>query len=258
VSTFVELYGAGLDDTLSSADRTNLFTLVKRKGYLNEGQQKFNEHTGCYVRRHPLPLVDETAEYDIEALTDAEDEPVTDFVRPAYTSASLKIEGASVTSYREGPELDVLTEEQLNQRYPNWRAASPGMPMCAYWRADGGSYYLGLYPAPDIPDDETWTLLMPYVAQPPDMTADGHEPFGAASPRTTLRPYHKAVLYYATAQLELLRKNREGHDYWMQHFAGQVAKYRSEQKPRQGQSIALAVNYRRTGMRRPPDPRRYP
>lgn len=252
--TFGDLYGARLDDVLGTADRSQRFITAKRKQYVNDGQRKFNEQTGCYMKRLTVSLTDQASgpfETDIEALA-------TDFLWPAATTGSLKKVGTS-TSYTEGPELPVLTEESLNQLDPNWRAASPATPEYVYWRNDGGSRYLGLHPAPDVPSGETWTLLLPYVAQPPDLSADSDEPFGASAPRITLRPYHDAVLFYAAAQCELLRKDVQKHEYWLKRFAGEVLRYTGTQAPKNGQPIRLALNYRqklRGG--RPLDPTRYP
>lgn len=250
--TFLELYGARLDDTLGTADRTQRFTTAKRKQYVNDGQKKFNEQTDCYVKRLSLAISDGTQEVDIEA-------QATDFLWPSGTTCSLKIVGASTTSYREGPELTIVTEETLNTLEPNWRAASAATPEYVYWRNDGGSRYVGLHPTPDVPAGETWTLLLPYVAQPADMTDDTHEPFGNASARLTLRPYHDAILFYAAAACELLRKDVQKHEYWMKRFAGEVLRYTGTQAPKNGQTMRLAVNYRhklRGG--RPLDPTRYP
>jgi hypothetical protein len=128
-----------------------------------------------------------------------------------------------------------------------------------YWRNEGGSRYVGLHPTPDVPGAETWTLLLPYVAQPPDMSADSDEPFGGSTPRITLRPYHQAVLFYEVAQLELLRKDIHKHEYWMKRVAGEIARYTGTQAPKSGQAIRLAVNYRsRLRGGRPLDPTRYP
>jgi hypothetical protein len=261
--TFEELYGDRLDDELGTADRTELFTLVKRKLYLNEGQRVFNEHTGCYVKRVSLSVVDGTQEYDVEAAA-------TDVIRPSGTTASLKMVGASTTSYREGRELPLVTEETLNNVWPNWRAASAGVPECLYWRTDAGSRFLGFSPAPDIPVGETWTLLLPSVAQPPDMSATSDEPFGASAPLIVLRPYHRAVLHYAAAMLERLRKNTEGTAKHLAIFGlnpatlqptgeGFLGKYQRDQAPKSGQGIRLATNYRsRRFGGRPLDPTRWP
>lgn len=250
--TFSDLYGGQLDIELGTEDRTQRFTTVRRKAAANEGQRVFNEHTKCYLKRGALALVDGTGEYDVEAT-------LTDFLWPAHTSASLKRVGASSTDYVEGPELTLVTEETLNQRDPNWRAASAGVPEFYYWRKDGGSRYLGLHVAPDVPAGETWSLLLPYVAQPADMTDDAHEPFGNSAPLITLRPYHRAVLHYAAAQMEKVRKNWDGVKRQMELFTGYVTKYHADQQPPNGATIRLAVNYRPRGRwTRPLDPYRFP
>src|SRR4051812_5016453 len=136
--TFLEITGTRLDDKLGTADRTQRFTTVKRKQYANDGQRKFNEQTGCYVKRLALAIVDLTQEYDIETAA-------TDFLWPSGTTVSLKRVGTS-TSYVEGADLQIVTEETLNQIDPNWRAASAGTPEFLYWRNEGGSRYVGLHP----------------------------------------------------------------------------------------------------------------
>lgn len=254
--TFAQLYGTKLDRELGSSDR-ELFTVALRKEYANEGQQKFNEQTSCFVKRATLAIVDETQEYDVEATGII---AAGDYLWPSKTSASLKRVGASVTSYVEGPDLPFKTEEQLNQEHPNWRAATAGTPECWYLREDGGSVYIGLYPAPDVPSGETWTLLWPYVARPADMVEDDDEPFSVSgNPRTTLIPYHEGLLYWAAAQCELLRKNKDGHEWQMARFAAVVAKYLGDRAPMRGTSVRLRTNFRPRRMARVAvDPVRWP
>jgi hypothetical protein len=254
VATFLQLYGTKLDREIGSTDRAQLFTTVLRKEYTNEGQQKFNEQTGCFVKRDEIALTDGDGEYDLEA-------EATDYLWPAKVGASIKktVTATSVVSYIEGTSFTYITEEELNVEHPGWRSHDPGVPMYWGFRGDTGSLNLFLYPAPDIPSTETWLLLWPYVAQPEDMTSDTHEPYGNATPRVTLRPYHDAILYYAAGLCELLRKNKDAYEWQMKRFSALVAKYRADQAPKRGTSMRLA--YRHLGaMRteRPPDPRRYP
>lgn len=245
--TFLELYGTKLDRELGTADRVQRFTTALRKEYVNEGQRKFNEQTSCYIKRFAIALIDGTAEYDLEAtgtITDA------DYLWPSKTDASLRrYDGAGTANtdytYVEGPELPYKTEQELNQTRSGWRAEADGVPTAWTLRPDGGSFYLVLVPAPDVPAGETWTLYWPYVAQPADMTSDTHEPYGLASSRTTLRPYHDAILAYAAAQCEKLRKNYEGMERQMKFFAAGVSKYHADQQPQRGSSIRLAQDYRR-------------
>lgn len=252
--TFLQLYGTKLDRELGSTDRAQRFTTEKRKEYVNEGQQKFNEQAECYIKRDTIALTDEDGEYDIETET-------TDYLWPAKVGASIKrtVTATSVVSYIEGDELTYVGEDELNTLYPGWRSHDPGTPQFWGFRADTSAFNLFLYPAPDIPATETWDLIWPYVARPDDMTADTHEPYGNATPRTTLSPYHDAILYYAAAQCELLRKDRERHEWHMQRFAAMVAKYRADQQPKRGSSLRLAHNYYASVRRgRPLNPLRYP
>lgn len=251
---FSEIYGTRLDDKLGTADRTQRFTTVKRKQYANDGQRKFNELTGCYVKRAPIALTAALQEYDIESASVL---AAGDYLWPSETSASLKRVGTD-TAYTEGPELPFYREESLNQLRPNWRAESAATPDCWTVRREGSALYAVLVPAPDVPAGETWTLLLPYVAVPADMTSDAHEPYGNATPRKSLRPYHDAILFYAAAECELLRKDVNKHEYWMKRFAGEVARYTGTQAPKSGQGIRLHTNYRRRTLSRPLDPTRYP
>lgn len=260
--TFLEAYGTYLDTELGTTDRTQRFTTVLRKLYLNEGMRVFNEQTGCFVKRFAIALTDGTAEYDVESTAVI---TAGDYLRPSKTTATLKQydgAGSEVTDYRyaEGPDLPYIAEEALNQTRRNWRALPAAVPNAWTLRADGGSLYLALVPAPDIPTAETWTLLWPYVAQPADMSADADEPYQVAgNPRTTLRPYHRGILHYAAAQLEKLRKNTDASDRHLKLFGAAVAKYHTDQQRSTGSAVRLAQNYRgRIRSNVALDPLRYP
>jgi hypothetical protein len=253
--TFADLYGTDLNTELGTED-TVRFTTVLRKRYVNEGMREFNAQTGCYVKRASIALTDDVSEYDIES---AGVIAAADFLRPSMTTASLKRVGASDTVYSEGPDLRYVSEEALNAESPNWRAETAGVPDRWTLRADGGSFYVVLVPAPDVPATETWTLLWPYVAEPANMTDDAHEPFGNATPRTTLRPYHRAILHWAAAQSEKLRKNWDGVKRHLELFSTYVVRYRGDTSQRNGTRVRLAHDYRR-GLRshRAADPLRWP
>jgi hypothetical protein len=237
---FLDIYSTELTTELGSADVAERFTTVLRKRYANEGQRVFNERTNCFTKRGSVPLVDGTGEYDLEST-------VTDYIRPSMVGASIKMVDASANvSYLEGDDFRFVTEEELNQQYPGWRAASAGTPTYGYIRSDGGAHYVGLYPAPDVPSGETWTLFWPYVAQPVDMSADGDEPWSVSSNvRITLRPYHRAIVHYAAAMLEKLRKDYVAMERQMKLFAAFVASYQADQAPPRGTSIRFAQDYRR-------------
>lgn len=256
MATFLQLYGTKLDRELGSSDRVQLFTVALRKEYVNEGQQKFNEQTGCYTRRATLALSDETSEYDLESsgVLSAED-----YLWPSKVGASIKrtVTASGVVSYVEGDDFQFITEDELNDDLPSWRAHTAGVPSHWFLRADAGVYNVGLYVAPDIPATETWQLLWPYVAKPADMSADGDIAFAG---RLALAPYHDAVLHYAAAQCEKLRKNWDGVERQMKMFAAHVAKYKADQAPPRGTQMRFRTNYalRQRMPARLMNPMRYP
>ncbi len=239
--TFLEGYGTKLDRELGTPDRTQRFTTALRKEYFNEGHAKFNEDTGCYTKRVSLAVTDETGEYDLENVATFATE---DFLRPSMVGSSIAITTTASGSvrYLEGDDFQFISEEELNATTPGWRAWSPGTPTHWYLRGDGASYSVGLFPEPDVPVTETWVLLWNYVAKVPTLTLDADVPF---SGRISLIPYHDAILAYAAAQLEKLRKNVEGRDQQMRAYAAGIAKYRTEQAPPRGGRVRLSQDYRR-------------
>lgn len=239
MAAFSDLYGTDLDTELGSADRTVLFTTTLRKRYVNEGVRRFNDETGCYVKRDTIALVDETGEYDLQTET-------TDFQRLTKEQPVLRITPTSGDPIDlTGEDFQPTTEAELDATDPDWRSQT-GTPRKWYLRKATGAHYIGLFPAPDIPSGETWTVLLPYVAAPPTLSADGDVPW---SDRDDLVPYHRGPLYYAAAQLEKLRKNWDGVARQMQAFAAVVALYRADQQPAFGARIRLATDYRRIGTR---------
>lgn len=261
--TFLSLYGTKLDRELGSEDRSQLFTTELRKEYVNEGHKKFAERTGCFVRRAAISITDEVAEYDLESTGVI---TAGDYLRPSMTSASLRrYDGAGTDpsdySYVEGDaDFPYRSEEWLNAHRPGWRAESYGAPEAWTIRTDGGSQYLVLVPGPSVPAAETWTLYWPYVATPADMTLDADEPWSVSgNSRSTLQPYHDAILAYAAAQCEKLRKNTDGVDRQMRAFAAYIAQYRGDQTPPRGTQMRLRSHpYARLRGGREMDPTRWP
>lgn len=147
----------------------------------------------------------------------------------------------------------------MNVEQPGWRAVSPGTPTQYYTRPDGGSIYLGLHPAPSISGTDTWAVILPYVAVPPDMSADADQPFTISSnPIKALRFFHRALVHYAAYDLEKLRKEVGRSAGQLQLFELEIQKYISAQKPKQGAVVRLAMDYRAVGRRAQPvrfDPR---
>lgn len=246
--TFLEMYGARLDLKLASTDRTERFTTALRKTAINEGIARFTDETNCYVKRASIALTDGTGEYDLETSGVISGE---DYLRPAAVSPSLAITttATGAVRYIEGDDLPRVGEDALNHAEAGWRAAGAATPTGWYLRRATGVEYVGLSPAPDIPSTETWALLWPYVAIPPTLSADADLAF---SGRIALFPYHDAIVAYAAAQMEELRKNYAMVDRRLAEFAAAGVRYRRDQAPVGGSRIRLATNWR--ARLRPPYP----
>jgi hypothetical protein len=252
--TFLELYGTRIDTLIGSVDRTQRFTTERRKIAINDAQREFNRLTECFQRQTTITLTDEVGEYDLEAVITA-----ADYLWLSKQGPEIKKTDASANVlYYSGDDFQRCDLPKLNREEPGWRNASAGTPYRWYLRDDGGRVYFGLYPAPDVQAGETWEAIIPYVAQPADMSADGDVPFTASTnAKTSLAAWHQGLAHYGAAQMELLRKNTTGYQEQMQLFGGYVADYTSKQRPRGGQRVTLARNYFRRGPSRiQMDPRR--
>lgn len=236
--TFLDLYGTELDRELGSADRSQLFTLARRKSAINAAQQEWIKRTECLQSQTSLALVNTTGEYDLET-------SVTDFAWIARQGVSIKIVSGANTRYIEGDELEVVSVERLNQEHPGWRAWAAGTPAYVYTRRDGGALNLGFAPAPAITGADVWTALLPYVLVPADMSSDTDVPFTVATnPMQSLRPWHRALAYFAAYDAEKYRKDQQRAASALQLFEIEVSKFMGAEKPRGGSRVRLAKNYR--------------
>jgi hypothetical protein len=234
--TFVQLYSTFLDIELASSDTTQLFTTVRRKLAVNEAAKAFARMTDCLKRYGSVPIIDETGEYDLEVA-------FTDFIR-VLEDPSVKIIGASDTRYIQGDDLPRRDPAQLDWENPNWRAADAGTPMAWYLRPDGGATFLGLTPAPDVGSGEMWTILVPYSALPADMSADIDLPFTVSSNSPIrIAPYHQALVHYAAASLEPLRKNYAGAQRQMSLYNDYIAKYYEDERTSGPDQITMMRGY---------------
>lgn len=239
MASFLELYGALLDRELGSADRTQLFTVVRRQAAINEAQGEFVRLTEALVRELVFTLVDAVAEYDLESRASDYWQLARQGVEVSQTDAN-----GNVTVYA-GDDLPRRDVVWLNREDPGWRTASAGTPTCYYLREEAGTTKLGFSPAPDIAAGEFWTARVPYVAQPADLVADTDEPFTVnGNSAARLRPWHKSLAHYAAAQLELLRRDSAAHDLQMQRFTGYVTQYLQAHRPRGGTHVVFARDYR--------------
>jgi hypothetical protein len=249
--TFDQLYGIELDRELGTADTSQRFTTTRRKAAINAGQLEFVKRTECFTRQTTVTLADDTQEYDLEAT-------ITDFAWVSKQGLSIKIVDASGnTRYLEGDDLQETSVEALQTNEPGWRAVSKGTPQYWYLRRDGGTLNVGLYPKPTITTD-TWTLIVPYVVVPTDLNADSDEPFSiSGNAIRSMRPWHRALVYFAAFDLEKLRKDVSRQQSALQLFELEVQKYLASMKPRNGQRVRFAKNYRAMQRASGLTPRRY-
>ena len=236
---FSQLYGTELDRELATTDRTQRFTTVRRKEAINAAQLQWVKDTECFTRQASVSLSDGVQEYDLEA-------SITDFAWIAKEGVSVKIVSGSNTRYIEGKDLEVTTPARLDVEEPNWRAVSAATPQKRYQRRDGGAVYLGLHPKPSITGTDTWTALVRYVVVPDDMSADADEPFTVSSnPIKSMRPWHRALVYYAAFDLEKLRKDTAREQAMFQLYQAEVSKFLGLEKPKGGERVQFAATYRR-------------
>jgi hypothetical protein len=251
--TFLQLYGEQLDKELGSNDSSLLFTTAKRKAEINRAQAWFVEQTECLVREATISIVDGTQEYDLEA-------SISDFLRISKQNVELKIAPSSGDpTYYTGKDLFPRRDiAWLNAHEPGWKNSDSGRPECHYIQDDGGLVSIGIVPVPDVLSGETWTLTVPYVARPTDMSADADEPFTVSSNvKKSLSPWHDALVYYAASELEKLRKNTPRSLELLQYAQARVQDYKARMQPKGGSHITFARDYRReasTSFERRDDP----
>jgi hypothetical protein len=261
MATFVELYGERLNRELGSADTSELFTTARRKAAINEAQLEWVKQTESFTKQASLTMVDGTREYDLEA---AGIISAQDFLWIAAQGAEYAWTDANGTvTYLADDTFPRRDVPILNREEPGWRNTDDAsLPTSYYIREDGGTTYLGLFPPPAIGAGESAVVTLPYVAKPTDMSADVDVPFTASSnAKTILIPWHQALVHYAAALLEPLRKGYQAEQRQRALFAGIVADYLQRHRPKGGQTVTLAHNYYRAarhGTQRPRDPRVYP
>lgn len=251
--TFLQLYGDQLDIELGSADRSQLFTLAKRKKAVNDAMHNFERITSCTPTYGVISMATGVSEYNLLgalanyiSLLDRE-EP---FIK--------RVNGTSIT-YIQGDSFVRRTPHWLDVANSGWRADSNGTPTSWYVRNDGGRTFLGVDPPPDL-GTETWTLNVPYLANSTDMVADGDQPFTiGGNTFAVLAPYHQALVHYAAGVLEPLRKGYTAAQRQMGLYAGFVTQYETKKRKDGPNQITFRRNYLRGSQSsRPRDPHSWP
>lgn len=248
--TFLDLYGNALDIELGTADRTSLFTLVRRKAAINAAQLEFVKRTGCFRKSATLTLAHGTREYDLEA---AGAISAQDFLRVWDDGVEYVFTSGGSATYRSGPDFPRRDVGWLNRNQQGWRSATNAtIPQSWYLRQDGGKVYVGLSEPPALTGGDAASITFPYVARPMDLSADGDVPFtNSADALLVLEPWHQALAHYAAATLERLRKNVNGEQKQLTLFAGMVADYLQTDIETDGETIFMATDYRAQAGRMP-------
>jgi hypothetical protein len=237
------MYGEGLNRELGSDDTTALFTTARRKQAINDAQLEFAKQTECFTKSASVTMVDATREYDLEAIA------ADDFIAPAKDGFEYVYTDANGDStFLAGDDFARIDYYTLGREQPGWHnVAKVTMPDGYYLREDGGKVYLGLTQPSDVTAPATAAVTVPYLAIPPDMTGDTNQPFSLSAgtdPKRSLRPWHQALVHYAAALLEPLRKNFPAEQRQRALFAGMVADYLQRHRPRNGTRITQARDYR--------------
>lgn len=254
MAVFSVLYGDRLDRELGSADRTERFTTQRRKDAVNEGQDEFIRLTGAFTEDAEWTMADQDQEFNLATLFPG-DKFLRLHTRQPYISMSDL--NASVT-YIQGKDFPRKDIETLDREEPGWRQASAGRPQCWYVREDVNAIYIGIYPKADIPTGHTWTLNVPAVVYATALSGDSNVPFEG---KNVLRVYHQALVHYAAAQLEKLRRNYTVSAAQLDAFLAYVNEYNGDKnKTQSGDRVEFGHNYfgsTHSGMGTyAPDPRR--
>jgi len=252
---FSDLYGAQLDIELGSADRTQLFTTARRQKAVNDAMHNFERTTSCTPRYGTINVVNGTAEYNL--LTN-----FTDYISllDREEPSIKRVDASGNITYIQGENFQRRTPHWLDADSPGWLADPKGTPSSWYIREDAGATLLGLDPAPS-PGTETWTIRVPYLASSTDMVADADKPFtDNAVPFLRLVPYQQALVHYAAALLEPLRKGYTAAQRQMGLYSGYVAQYEIKKRRDGSNQITMRRSYFRDAARpsRPVDPHRFP
>lgn len=251
--TFNDLTGTMLDVELRSADSTVLFTTARRNAAVNEGAAEFAELTECLLRQSTIACSCNTQEYNLLASTTLGS---TDFVRIAPRGVEYHVlsshggSSARLTVFAgdDFPRRDI---EWLNKYEPGWRqSTTPQMPTGYYVDEKNGTYLIGLDHPPDVGSSETASLIVPFIARQPVMSASTDVPFTVAGAvRSDLIPFHKAAVHYAAHELEKLRGDDEASDRAYAKFLAYVNRYSEKVRKRGGAFVTQAKNYLQSARR---------
>lgn len=155
---------------------------------INKGVREVNIMTSAYVGEKYFNVRSGVKTYNIR-------DDVDDFV--GIGPGGLWMNKGSVAS-PNWRQLDGVTRDHLNSKFPNWPNASSGTPL-KYFVKSG---QLVVYPANSAAlTNGFW--LPDYVKKPVDMTNDAHYPFsGSAEELSDLEPLDDAIIDYVRWHLK--------------------------------------------------------
>ena len=245
---FSSLYNTRLSRELGTDDSTQLFTTARRKAAINEAIGEFAHLTRCLTRTSTFTVTGGTGEYDLNSTTvitggDFERVDPRGEVEFLYTDAS-----SAVTALR-GDQLPRKDLDWLSREWPDWKESTVAssvmqLPQLYYLRADGPALWLGFAGVPSTGSSASARVVVHYLAQPSALTSDTSEPYTVnSSVRVDLRPYHQALVHYAAAQLEKLRRDQEASIGQLQKFVGYIQRYEQLMKALTHRTITVARRY---------------
>lgn len=239
--TFEELSKDELSIVLNNSDTSVLYTGARRRKAINDACEEFADLTECTLQQWSVVCSCNVTENTLTAIN---------YIRIAkqgveyvHTSSNGFVTQASGDDF---PRRDLVWRNRFDV---GWRASTTPVlvPSGYYLREDSSAVFIGLNEPPKIGSSETGTLIVPLVMQPTAMTSSGEVPF---SSRVDLKPYHKALPFYAGYKLLGLTGDDQGAQASLQKFLGYVARYTQNTRPKGGQHVTVGRSYLRESMRR--------
>ena len=242
--TLGDLAGTRLTIELNDAS-TKLYTNARRQQAINDAQEEFADLTECLIRQATISLSCSVTEYTL--LSSGVLTGSTDYSRLAAQGVEyLHTSSNGFVTQMAGDDFVQRPIQFQNRVSPSWRGSTTPVltPTEWYLRPSGGDLLIGLYDPPLVTSSQTAVLLVPYVARPAPMTSTSAVPFTVnGTVRTDLQLYHRALPHFAAYKLLPLIGDVPGAQAQLQTFAGYVARFAGQQRPRGGQQVTYATNY---------------
>lgn len=241
---FSHLYSSALDRELGTDDSTRLFTTGRRKDAINQGHLHFCILTECSRRESSFSCSNGISEYNLLSTVNVQPGDFLQFASQQPEFRHLSSGSTAIVTYVAGDSFPRRDLNWLNANTPGWRASTGGTPTAWYPRTDGGRYLFGLVPPPEIDSSESAVVTLPYVAAPSSLSSDTDVPFTFGSTvREDLAPFQQALVHYAAAELEKLRKDWAAVGVQQQLFQSYVQRYARARDPQGPRQVRTQRNY---------------